>query len=177
MRPNNKRAPLLFNGCLCVGDDGDNQNTRTAAMAKRKKGSTISYQYSSGGVEEILRPTLVVCGGRSYRKLTEIEFGRRGGGRGGRDAEKQEETQASDVFVEGEAVYRDDVYDEGEDVDREVAGAEKLSNGYYRLNLPVASVFFKYIIGREGRIKKGIERDTECRLWLPSKGVEGDVGM
>ncbi|CAI8032650.1 Activating signal cointegrator 1 complex subunit 1, partial [Geodia barretti] len=27
----------------------------------------------------------------------------------------------------------------------------------------------------EGRIKKGIERDTECHLWLPSRGIEGDV--
>ena len=70
----------------------------------------------------------------------------------------------------------DDVYDEGEDVKIELKGMERLKNGNYRLKLPIPSVFFKYIIGKEGRIKKGIERDTECHLWLPSKGREGDVG-
>ena len=38
---------------------------------------TVSYQHASGGVDEILRPTLIVSAGRSYRKLTDIEFGRR----------------------------------------------------------------------------------------------------
>ena len=51
-------------------------------MAAKRPGEpfpspTVTYQYASGGVEEILRPTLVVSGGRSYRKLTDIEFGRR----------------------------------------------------------------------------------------------------
>ncbi|CAI8013504.1 hypothetical protein GBAR_LOCUS8551 [Geodia barretti] len=56
----------------------------SSSVEKRKRresascGTTISYQYPSGGVEEILRPTLVVSGGRSYRKLTDVEFGRRG---------------------------------------------------------------------------------------------------
>ena len=73
-------------------------------------------------------------------------------------------------------IFSDDVYDEGEDVDTELEGVEKLPNGNYRLKLPIPSVFFKYIIGKEGRVKKGLERDTECHLWLPSKGREGDVG-
>ena len=156
----------------------------SSSVEKRKRresascGTTISYQYPSGGVEEILRPTLVVSGGRSYRKLTDVEFGRRAGSRErrGREAERLE---PSDGFVEEEekeTVYRDDVYDEGEDLETEVDGVERRSNGNYRLKLPVPSVFFKYIIGREGRIKKGIERDTECHLWLPSRGIEGDVG-
>ena len=68
------------------------------------------------------------------------------------------------------------MYDEGEDVETELKGVEKLKNGNYRLKLPIPSVFFKYIIGKEGRTKKGIERDTECHLWLPSRGREGDVG-
>ena len=71
----------------------------------------------------------------------------------------------------------DDVYDEGEDVEADLDGIKKLPNGNYRLKLPVSPVFFKYIIGKEGRTKKGIERDTECRLWLPPKGREGDVGQ
>lgn len=70
----------------------------------------------------------------------------------------------------------DDAYDEGEDTEAHLEGIQKLPNGGYRLKLPIPPVFFKYIIGKEGRTKKGIERDTECHLWLPSKGKEGDVG-
>ena len=139
-------------------------------------GIGISYRFASGGVEEILRPTIVVSNGRSYRKLTEIEFGRRPGekttGRsgqwaGGRDEKGEQETVG---------LYRDDVYDEGNDFEEDVEGIRRLSNGNYELKLAVPQVFFKYVIGKEGRVKKSIERDTECRLWLPSKGKEGDIG-
>ena len=139
---------------------------------------TVRYQHASCGAEEMLRPTLVVSGGRSYRKLTDVEFGQRPGGRKTRTRVQQ--TQPSDGPVqearETEAVCVDDVYDEGEDIDAELAGVEKLSNGNYRLKLQVPSVFFKYVIGREGRVKKGIERDTECHLWVPGRGKEGDIG-
>ena len=148
--------------------------------ARKASGTAISYQYPTGGAEEVLRPTLVVSGGRSYRKLTDVEFGRPPGReRSGRVRDcSSEQIQSSDGLEEEErkTVYRDDVYDEGEDIETEIAGVEKLSSGKYRLKLPVPSVFFKYIIGKEGRTKKGIERDTECHLWLPSKGIEGDVG-
>ena len=49
-------------------------------MAK-KEASSISYRHASGGVDEILRPTLVTTGGRSYRKLMDVPFGRRAGDR------------------------------------------------------------------------------------------------
>lgn len=52
--------------------------------------ATVSYQHSSGGAEEILRPTLVVSGGRSYRKMTDIEFGRRPGDRDRERARRRE---------------------------------------------------------------------------------------
>ena len=143
--------------------------------------STVSYQLASGGVEEILRPTLVVSGGRSYRKLTDLEFGRRGDSRRPGEGSKRYQQMQSPGDHETEerekvAMYTDDVYDEGQDIETEVKGIEKVSNGNYKLRLPIPSVFFKYIIGKEGRVKKGIERDTECRLWLPGKGREGDVG-
>ena len=71
----------------------------------------------------------------------------------------------------------DDVYDEGEDTAVDLEGLEQLRNGSYQLKMPIPAVFFKYIIGKEGRTKKGIERDTDCRLWIPSRGKEGDVGQ
>ena len=68
------------------------------------------------------------------------------------------------------------MFDEGEDTEAHLEGIQKLPNGSYRLKRPIPPVFFKYIIGKEGRTKKGIERDTECYVWIPSKGKEGDVG-
>ena len=41
--------------------------------------ASVSYQHASGSVDEILRPTLIVSGGRSYRKLTDVQFGRKAG--------------------------------------------------------------------------------------------------
>ena len=144
--------------------------------------STINYHHYSGGVEEILLPTLIVSGGRSYRKLTDIEFGRRPEDRDRRRHKRSPREKETDLETEeetrvNETSYTDDVYDEGEDIERELTGVEKMRNGNFKLKLPVPSAFFKYIIGKEGRTKKGIERDTECHLSLPARGQEGDVGM
>ena len=40
---------------------------------------SITYRPAVGGADEILRPTLVTTTGRSYRKLTDITFGKRAG--------------------------------------------------------------------------------------------------
>ena len=52
-------------------------------MAKKSdslaSSASVSYQHASGSVDEILRPTLIVSGGRSYRKLTDVQFGRKAG--------------------------------------------------------------------------------------------------
>lgn len=65
------------------------------ARAPPGLGRRVHYE-QSGGVDEILQPTLVVVDGRHYRKVTEVEFGRRGqrgggGGGGGRSGEEVEE--------------------------------------------------------------------------------------
>lgn len=67
----------------------------------------------------------------------------------------------------------DDVYDEGEETT--LKGAEPTASGGYRLRLPIPSVFFKYVIGKEGRTKASIERETGCRLGIPGIGREGDI--
>ena len=70
----------------------------------------------------------------------------------------------------------EDTYDEGEDTAADLEGVEQLRDGNYQLRLPIPSQLFKHIIGKEGRTKKAIERDTECQLAIPSRGREGDVG-
>ena len=40
----------------------------------------------------------------------------------------------------------------------------------------VAAEFFKFIIGKSGETKKKIERETKCRIAVPTKGSDGQVG-
>lgn len=127
----------------------------------------VCYLEASSGAEEILRPMIVVGSGRRYRKLKDPSFGAR---------VKDDRDEAVQISHDEREVYTDDVYDEGHDVEVQCSGIDKMSNGEYRLQLPIPSIFFKYIIGREGRVKKGIERETGCRVWLPSKMKKGDVG-
>ena len=72
----------------------------------------------------------------------------------------------------------DDEYDEGEEPEwAELDGVEELPGGVgYSLRVATPSVFFKRIIGREGRTKANIERDTKCRIRIPPQGKEGDIG-
>ena len=72
----------------------------------------------------------------------------------------------------------DDEYDEGEEPEwAELDGVEELPGGVgYSLRVATPSVFFKHIIGREGRTKANIERDTKCRIRIPPRGKEGDIG-
>ena len=72
----------------------------------------------------------------------------------------------------------DDEYDEGEEPEwAELDGVEDLPGGVgYSLRVATPSVFFKHIIGREGRTKANIERDTKCRIRIPPRGKEGDIG-
>ncbi len=68
------------------------------------------------------------------------------------------------------------MYDEGEEVCEELEGLEQTAGGGYVVRLSIPSVFFKYIIGREAKTKTSIERDTGCRLRIPPRGREGDIG-
>ena len=58
-------------------------------MARAPPGLSRRVHYEqSSGVDEILQPTVVVVDSRRYRKVTEVEFGRRGQrGGGGRKEE------------------------------------------------------------------------------------------
>ena len=56
----------------------------------------------SGGTDEILRPTLVVVNGRSYRKLTETTFGKRRNA--GAEAAGLEERRGMYTYTTGRGV-------------------------------------------------------------------------
>ena len=69
----------------------------------------------------------------------------------------------------------DDEYDEGEDLAEELKGVERTRAGGLLLRMDIPEVFYKYIIGRQGRTKSTIEKDTGCRILVPSRGRKGDV--
>lgn len=65
--------------------------------SKKAPSSSVSYRHGSGGVDEILRPTLVTTGGRSYRKLMDVQFGRRAGDR--EERREPREVAHQEVYV------------------------------------------------------------------------------
>ena len=69
----------------------------------------------------------------------------------------------------------DDVYDEGEDLSEELKGVEHTRGGGLLLRMDIPEVFYKYIIGRQGKTKNSIEKDTGCRIRIPGRGRTGDV--
>lgn len=69
----------------------------------------------------------------------------------------------------------DNVYDEGEDLSEELKGVEHTRGGGLLLRMDIPEVFYKYIIGRQGRTKTNIEKDTGCRIRIPGRGRTGDV--
>ena len=69
----------------------------------------------------------------------------------------------------------DDVYDEGEDLSEELKGVELTRGGGFLFRMDIPEVFYKYIIGRQGRTKTTIEKDTGCRIRIPGRGKAGNV--
>ena len=71
--------------------------------------------------------------------------------------------KGEDACVDGD----DEVYELGE--------VEELPNRDLQIKINVPTVFFKYIIGKEGKMKQRIEQDTKCKIKLPHKGEKGPV--
>lgn len=57
----------------------------------------------------------------------------------------------------------------------ELEGLERSRNGGFLYRMDIPEVFYKYIIGRQGKTKSLIEKDTWCRIQVPRQGVKGDV--
>ena len=55
------------------------------------------------------------------------------------------------------------------------ADIECTANGY-QLTFPLASAFYKFVIGKKGETKKRLENETRTQLRIPRQGEEGDIG-
>jgi len=71
------------------------------------------------------------------------------------------------------------VYDEGQESGLDLEGLEPMPperGGGYSLSLPTPATFFKYIIGTKGVTRSNIEEDTKCKLRIPRRGQDGNLG-
>lgn len=71
------------------------------------------------------------------------------------------------------------MYDEGDDCTTELEGLEQIparAGGGYSLSLAIPPIFFKFIIGTKGATRANIEQETKCRLRIPHKGQDGNLG-
>ena len=127
---------------------------------------SAEYILSPSGRSDIMRPTLIKYGDRIFRKTT------------GRSVPIPPSAATSHRWpLEEDEMEEDEpkCSAEREEEERELHGSRKLRNGEYELYLPTPPVFFKYIIGREGKTKQGIERDTKCKLVIPRQGQSGPL--
>ena len=128
-------------------------------MARKpgKNVQSIDYIYPPTDHSDILRPIIISCDGMNFRKLN--------GGRPTSFSRRHEEPLFPEVDDEETCV---DEFEDLEDV-------RELENGSYELKLLIPNIFFKYVIGRQGKTKETIEKDTHCRLQLPRRGEDGPI--
>ncbi|XP_005991424.1 activating signal cointegrator 1 complex subunit 1 [Latimeria chalumnae] len=102
---------------------------------------------------EVLRPTLVNIGGCIYRKnpIKEQSF------------QTDEDEYSS---YSGATDYVDEACD--------TVAVEQTEKGY-RCSMNVASVLYKYIIGKKGETRRRLETETRTSISIPKPGVEGEI--
>ena len=115
--------------------------------------STVKYLSSSSGEPDLLRPTLICYRGMKFRKLT----------KGSR--RQQQHGPGRHPYKESEEEEEEECFDE----------VQELANGDFETTMSLPSVFFKYIIGKEGKTRMTIEKDTGCKLRIPHHGQDGPV--
>ena len=120
--------------------------------------STVRYISSpSGNAGDILRPDLLCYKGIQFRLAN-------------RKSHKQSYQQPERVFhEEAEPEEEEEEEEEGEDA------VQELSNGFFKITLNIPSVFFKYLIGKEGKTRSMIEKDTKSSIKIPRRGELGPV--
>ncbi|XP_053547902.1 activating signal cointegrator 1 complex subunit 1 [Bombina bombina] len=102
---------------------------------------------------EVLRPALVNIGGRIYRKNAT------------RDVSYQNEEEEEDFYRES-AQCMDEPCDD--------FTVEETEKGF-QCTIQLPSQLFKYIIGKKGETKRGLESDTRTTITIPRQGMEGDI--
>lgn len=111
---------------------------------------------------DVLKPPLIYIGKKIYRRnpvkqSAEVEL----------EPYREEDEDFQDEMTYNEP-YNDEVCQSG------FENLEETENGY-RLAMPVASAYFKFVIGKKGETKKRIENETCTSIKIPRAGQEGDI--
>ena len=137
-------------------------------MASRSQREDVAHYISSPlSHTDILRPTIIKYGDRQFRKMTALPDQPQGTDRYRYEEDTPPYPQAANEEIEDEPSCEGEL--EG------LKDVVQLPNGQYEILLGIPSVFFKYIIGREGRARKSIEHDTKCCLKIPRQGQLGPI--
>ena len=127
------------------------------------KVKTVKYD-DPVGQSDILRPVIVHYDGMSFRKCATTYRGYR--------PPASHQTNSSYIEEDEEEDGRESCcMDKIEDV----LDITELSDGKYETEVTVPSVFYKYIIGKQGRTKQMIENDTKAKIFIPKQGIEGPI--
>jgi len=107
---------------------------------------------------DICRPPLLWLDGKCYRVNTEVDYTVSSGYTG--------EEEEGNMNIDGNMTeeMEDSFHHQIEEL-----------NGRFRVSMQVASAFFPQIIGKGGQIKTRLETDTNTKILIPKKGLEGDI--
>ncbi|XP_031570502.1 activating signal cointegrator 1 complex subunit 1-like [Actinia tenebrosa] len=106
---------------------------------------------------DVLRPPVVWIKGRCYRKLPFEQ----------NSSETNE--NSTPYYEQDEMNYEDETCDASDVVEETKSG--------FRTVMDTPSALFKFVIGRKAETKKKIEMETDTRLFIPSQGQAGDIGI
>lgn len=124
------------------------------AMNNPSVSATVQYISSTSTDADILRPQLICYRGMMFRKICVYSD------------ENEEHLETNPYHEDIDIEEEEDEYEEG---------FEELEGGGLQVKVDIPSVFFKYIIGREGRTKNLLQKDTACEIIIPRRGAEGPV--
>ena len=133
-------------------------------MASKK----VEYVYPLGQ-PDIMKPVILSYDGMNFRKCP-ITY------RGYRPPSAYSArftVPAEDDYEDNEEEKSTSCMDKVEDF----LNVKHLPNGQYELELNIPSVFFKYVIGRMGKTRQMIEKDTKAKLIIPRQGEEGPIKL
>ncbi|GFS24027.1 activating signal cointegrator 1 complex subunit 1-like [Elysia marginata] len=106
---------------------------------------------------DVLRPQLVWIGRRCYRKTALRD-------NSNYNPEDEDFYNADEV---SDMTYCDEICDAGLDIEETTRG--------FRLKVPVANAYYKYIIGKKAETKRRLENETKTQIHVPKPGDKEEV--
>ncbi len=125
------------------------------------------YEYPMGE-PDILRPVIVHVDGMSFRKCP-ITY------RGYRPTLKPHQIGVYNEEDDDEPIDKTDTQQSCMDSVDDLIDIKELPNGEYVTDLWIPSVFYGYIIGRQGQTMRTIETDTKTKITIPRRNETGPV--